>query len=434
MKNSQIILCVFVLGFVLVVAVGVYGQRPQNSRQSPGELIPQQILAILGAAGENGRTPAMRESYRRIFARMDSDRDKRLSREEFIEQGTYLTKRARTGIFVASDSNRDDVVSESGYIENRFITDEAKDIIGRMDADGSGRVSSKEFLDNSRVSDEQTARQIFRLLDTDKSGDLVTPEYLRVWGAWARAGRKRKMAGGGPQRLSSELMNLPEISGFEKNPTDRFVVDLATVRTGHPYKGTNANQPHTGAHIYFRVPDEPIPARDVQSFPAIYAVADGFISRVDEYFRQRESFSRTLGRPVANCRYGVSLSIAVNDDAAVNFHYSIEPMIDPEDLEFYRPFILVKRGQRVKKGDVIARMYLPPQADFARNAHIHFNLVDTGQRQFMAPTIFTKRINQQFHATWGSRGVDGGDQMPPCMGYCLSAPENPFGTAAKDRL
>ncbi len=228
--------------------------------------------------------------------------------------------------------------------------------------------------------------------------------------------------------------NLPNIVSFAKEKSDRFVVDLDVVRTGHPYKGTDAAKPHTGAHIYFKIPDKPIAADDVEAFPAIYAVADGYVSRVDEYFKLRPIFNRTLGKRVANYRYGVTLAIARKDGAAVDFHYSIEPMIDPGDPEFYKSFILVKRGQRVKKGDIIARMYIPPERHFAQNTHIHFNLVDTGNRQFMVPTIFTDEINKRFHATWGKRGVDGETRIPTCMGYRLSAPENPFGTGAKDEL
>ncbi len=235
-------------------------------------------------------------------------------------------------------------------------------------------------------------------------------------------------------KRKQQPLPLPDISSFAKNKSDRFVVDMDMVRTGHPYKGTDAQRPHTGAHIYFRIPNKPIPARNARAFPAIYAVADGYVSRIDEYFKLRPIFNRTLGKPVANYRYGVTLAIARKDGAAVNFHYSIEPMIDPRDPDFYKPFILVKRGQRVKKGDVIARMYIPPRREFARNTHIHFNLIDTGKRQFMAPTIFRNEIVRRFHRAWGNRGLDGKTRIPPCMGFRLSAPENPFGTGATDEL
>ncbi|MCP4786719.1 MAG: hypothetical protein GY903_17520 [Fuerstiella sp.] len=434
MKNTPIIHYLTVPGIILFAATGACAQRLETTRGSSDGLVPHQIFAILGARGEKGVTSAQSETYRRIFARVDADQDGRLSKEEFIEKGTYLTERARTGIFAASDDNRDDFVSKSEYIRNRSITDEAKQIVGRMDTNRNGSVSLQEFLDHSRVKDRQTDRQIFRLLDTDSSGDLMIPEYLRVWGRWARDGKQSDTNRGHKRSQNTDLLGLPEIDSFATSKSNRFVVDLESVRTGHPYKGTDASQSHTGAHIYFNLPDRPVPASDVEAFPAIYAVADGYVSRIDEYFKLRESFNRTLGKSVANRRYGVTLAIAVKDGAAVNFHYSIEPMIDPEDADFYKPFILVKHGQHVKKGEVIARMYMPPQTDFARNTHIHFNLVDTGQRQFMAPTIFTERINQRFHAAWGERGIDGGDRIPPCMGYRLSGPENPFGTGAKETL
>ena len=236
------------------------------------------------------------------------------------------------------------------------------------------------------------------------------------------------------KQRNSQLQRLPDISRFDRKKSGRFIVDLDVVRTGHPYKGTNATKPHSGAHVYFRIPDKPIPAGNVRAFPAIYAVADGYVSRIDEYFKLRPIFNRALGKRIANHRYGVTLAIARKDGAAVNFHYSIEPMIDPGDPDFYRPFILVKRGQRVKKGDVIARMYIPPRRDFAQNTHIHFNLMDTGKRQFMAPTIFGDKIVRQFHRVWGKRGLDGETRIPPCMGYRLSGPENPFGTGAKKQL
>ena len=234
--------------------------------------------------------------------------------------------------------------------------------------------------------------------------------------------------------IAADVSGLPDIATFAEHKSNRFVVDLDVVRTGHPYKGTAAQRPHSGGHIYFKIPEKPISAMDVKAFPAIYAVADGYVARLDEYFKLRPVFIRALGRKIANRRYGVTLAIATKGGKEVHFHYSIEPMIDPGDEDFYKPFLLVKRGQRVKKGQVIARMYIPPRRDLAQNTHIHFNLIDTGRRQFMAPAIFTDAISKQFHATWGQRGFDGQMRIPPCMGFRLSPPENPFGTGPKDAL
>jgi hypothetical protein len=43
---------------------------------------------------------------------------------------------------------------------------------------------------------------------------------------------------------------------------------------------------------------------------------------------------------------------------------------------FYKKFILVREGQRVRKGDVIAYQYLPPSSGDA--CHIHFHLMVNG--------------------------------------------------------
>jgi len=210
-----------------------------------------------------------------------------------------------------------------------------------------------------------------------------------------------------------DIRSLPDISQFAANKSDRFPVDLDDVRTGHPYLGENAVKPHTGGHP--------------SSYPAIYAVADGYVTRIDEYFKLRAVYFPALGKSVSNYRYGVTLAIARKDNAVVNFHYSIEPMTDPDDRDFYKRFIFVSGGQRVKKGDVIARMYIPADPVKGQNTHIHFNLMDTGTRSFMTPSIFTDEIIREFHAKWeGRRALDGDVRIPPCMGYRISAKENPL--------
>ena len=231
------------------------------------------------------------------------------------------------------------------------------------------------------------------------------------------------------------LPTLPDIRTYRARRSDRFLVDLDTVRTGHPYKGKNARRPHTGGHVYFHMPKKAIPDEQIKRFPAIYAVADGVISRIDYSFRLREIFISSIDRRVSNTRYGIGLTFARSAGRPVVMHYSIEPFVDPGDPKFYERFLLVKVGQRVKKGDIIARMYIPPDRRMAQNTHIHFNLLGGPKRSFQAPAIFNQRIVRRFHTTWDNRrGTDDGRAIPPCMGFRLSPAENPFESKAIDAL
>jgi hypothetical protein len=237
------------------------------------------------------------------------------------------------------------------------------------------------------------------------------------------ANRSASISGQQRQQL---LNSLPLISTFLSEPSNQFIVDLANVRRGHPYRGRDAEKPHTGGHLYFnldKIPDSP---KNPAKFPAIYAVADGVITRIDYSFRLREMFEPALNQRVANQRYGLGLTFARSGATAITFHYSIEPFIDPQDPTFYEPFILVKPGQRVKKGDIIARMYIPPMKSIAEKTHIHFNLIREGGGGFISPSIFTQDIVREFHRRWNLFPNDPDSPIPPCMGYKLQADENPF--------
>jgi hypothetical protein len=99
---------------------------------------------------------------------------------------------------------------------------------------------------------------------------------------------------------------------------------------------------------------------------------------------------------------------------------------------FYRSFILVHDGQRVRKGDLIAYLYTPPKV---RDCHVHFHLMLDGEQVFLAPAIFTQAIVQRFHdRCHGFQEHNDGISVPPCMGYRLKAEENPFGTGAIEEL
>ena len=230
------------------------------------------------------------------------------------------------------------------------------------------------------------------------------------------------------------IVSLPSIKDFHQRPSDRFLVDLEVVRRGHPYKGRRAERPHTGGHVYFNVQDISGSAKTIQKFPAIYAVADGIITRIDYSFRLREMFEPALGKQVANRRYGIGLTFAREGNTGVTFHYSIEPFIDPRTNNFYDQFILVKLGQQIKKGQVIAKMYIPENRKLAEKTHIHFNLIREGGGGFISPSIFDQKIVREFHRRWNLFPNDPDAPIPPCMGYMLETDENPFERKVVDGL
>ena len=168
----------------------LFAQAVLKSSLKTGGKTPRQILTMLGAKGRDAATDGQLAGYRRIFGFIDANGDGEHSKQEFIEDGRYLTRQARQGIFRASDSNGDGIVSEGEYVENRIITDEAKAIFAEMDADDDGRLTREEFLASGRLKEENLAKAVFKALDTDGNGALVVPEYLRVWGGWARRGRE----------------------------------------------------------------------------------------------------------------------------------------------------------------------------------------------------------------------------------------------------
>ena len=167
--------------------------------QSPPARVPLQIsgiavtdvLARLGARLEHGTSNADLRAYAVQFDRTDLNGDGKHSRTEYVERGRYLTAQARTGIFRAADGNQDGLVTRAEYILNRIITDEAKEIIEHLDEDRNRQIERAEFLTQIavRIPDRALAEAIFTSLDTNRDGRLLTPEYLRIWGQWARSGQ-----------------------------------------------------------------------------------------------------------------------------------------------------------------------------------------------------------------------------------------------------
>jgi len=225
---------------------------------------------------------------------------------------------------------------------------------------------------------------------------------------------------------------LPSLLHFQTNRSDRFPIDIPFIDAGHPFKGRRALSPHQGAHVHWDNSTNTWPrgGTAVSNYPAIYAVADGVVDRVDYTFR--------VG---ANDRYGVDIAFAQDGSQVYVFAYSIEPMIPEPAPDFYRPFILVSRGQRVSKGDIIAYMYLPPGAGIG--SHVHFHIKPKNTSLFQAPAIFSEALVDSFFARWNTfaNDTDGTTSvpMPSCMGYMLDdnmldVHENPYGNFPVDVL
>ena len=154
--------------------------RPELKLKTP--------LDPLGAKMEAGVGLKEIESYSRVFGFTDKDNDGKHSKVEYVDNGNYLNPQSRAGIFNASDNDRDGFVSRAEYVLNRIITDEAKAIVQAMDANKNGTVDRTEFI-NQSMTDKKLAAQVFIDLDTDRNGILHIPEYLKVWGMWARHDR-----------------------------------------------------------------------------------------------------------------------------------------------------------------------------------------------------------------------------------------------------
>ena len=158
---------------------------PPVAKQIEG-ISTRMILKLFGAIVRHGGTESELAKYRRVFGFSDTDKDGRHSKKEYIDDGAYLTPQSRRGNFQASDTNNDGYVPESEYIENRLITDEAKLIFSEINTNSNNRLTAMEFLASGKLKDRKLAKGVFKALDTSGDGELVIPEYLRVWGKWAR--------------------------------------------------------------------------------------------------------------------------------------------------------------------------------------------------------------------------------------------------------
>ncbi|MBT3199456.1 MAG: hypothetical protein HN350_06025 [Phycisphaerales bacterium] len=152
------------------------------------------ILKMLGAKRQAGASDDQLRAYVNHFNRSDPNHDGKQTRDEYVNKGKYMNPRARAGIFGATDNNADDVATQTEYVLNRIITDEAKSIVQKTDTDKNGKVTRTEFIKGSPIKDKALAGKVYDALDTNSDKIITIPEYLRVWGSWARPNYKAQEA------------------------------------------------------------------------------------------------------------------------------------------------------------------------------------------------------------------------------------------------
>jgi hypothetical protein len=239
----------------------------------------------------------------------------------------------------------------------------------------------------------------------------------------------QKDDGGGSGGGGNVGANMPLITAFaagQPQQSDQLPVDMDGVDRTSPFFGVRAPNPHQGLHVHWSNTEgrwsDAGGASNPDAYPAIYAIADGVVTRVD--------LVKQVGDNTAS---GISVTFAHNAAGQdISADYSIEPMIPEPSAGFLAHFIKVKVGQVVHKGDVLARIYVPPTSTGATHLHMQLDAETGGQPLFLAPAVFTPEAVTAFAAKFAD--TDSGQPIPPCMGWKLDAAENPFGTGAVDCL
>ena len=153
-------------------------------------------MQILGARGEDSFTTQEIRGMSRPFKFSDINGDGYLSEDEYIGASKHFRKNPRgaRGFLRASDNNRDGKVSHEEYIQNRIITDEAKDIYRKIIPGTDWEsipvfrwtIEKEAFLSSPYFQERKQLNDIFMLMDRDTNGHLSLPEYLMTYGKWAR--------------------------------------------------------------------------------------------------------------------------------------------------------------------------------------------------------------------------------------------------------
>ena len=170
------------------------------------ELTPLTAMKAFDAKGEKEFTTQKIASFKRSFESVDGNKNGFLTEKEYISNSPHFRghKAGARGFLFASDNDGDGRVSKVEYVMNRIVTDEAKEIYTRIDPNTDWKsipvfqwkMKRIAFEQSAYFSNRTIATQIFARMDANKDGVLHLPEYLRVYGPWARAGLPKEAIDG----------------------------------------------------------------------------------------------------------------------------------------------------------------------------------------------------------------------------------------------
>jgi len=132
------------------------------------------VALCVAAAPEKGR-PGGKPSLKQLFKRLDADGNGSLTEAEYVGRSRFGAETARK-IFHASDSDGDGKVTEAEYIDNRIVTDKAKEVFFWIDADDDQVMTRQEVA--ARID------RVFKEMDADADGRVTIPEFMSSRWRW----------------------------------------------------------------------------------------------------------------------------------------------------------------------------------------------------------------------------------------------------------
>lgn len=171
---SPFLFCILVVtalmwGAGLVACDEPFQYEEPGEEQGPGEAIPEGLLDNWVEYDTTGDQNLDREEYRqairdtRLFSKWDVNEDKMLVKEEFAG-----------GMFDMWDADNDGAISLLQYlgaVDAWFEQDTQLGDFTELDADGDGRLTREEFMQNAKVE------PVFNRFDNDSDGNIAQNEY-----------------------------------------------------------------------------------------------------------------------------------------------------------------------------------------------------------------------------------------------------------------